>query len=338
MRFYFQLFFALASLAFATVSCSKETNQVQKDSILTVSIEFFNSTMKSTEAYADESKINDVKLFVDKVEPTTGDAEPYAEYYCTTGSVEVDLEFPEDDDYAYNFRAYANFGEIADEPSVVTFSGYFDNGMKMHGESLVNEATASSGSLSMMLKRYVGKVIVNSVNLSLGSSYNEPFTLDAIYIANAGKDNSILAETYYNVNGVRNITDMDQYLYEDLGGISMANGDTHSQQHVFYAFPGLTSEEYTSLVFEATYAGEKMYYTISLDFLMDNSCSVYDFIICGAGYDAPFGEKMEMTKSPLEVIVRNFTVEEWDTYTKRVSSEGNSYVNTEIEVKPDYGK
>lgn len=327
---------ALVFAAFAVVSCNKEVADGDVSKV-TVSVNFLPSvSSKAQEPYDSETAISGVKLFIERVGTVSEDPEPYAVYYAENGSVDVDLEFSDTEDYSYSFKAYANFGDVSEKPEVVEFSGYFDKGMKMYGESLIDREAASNGSLSMLLKRYVGKVVVNSVKLGWSADYTGSFTLDAIYIANAGKDNTLNAECYYNLEGTRTVTDMDQYLYEDLGNISMSAGDIHSQQHFFYAYAGFTSDNFTSLVFEVTYAGEKMYYTISLDYLAENSCTVYDFIITGAGCDKPYGDKMSIEKSPISVLTQTFAAEEWDTYNEKVYSEGTGYVDTEVELNPDY--
>lgn len=330
------LSFVWAALALSVLaSCTEDLSDSSEINEKQIEISFSPVESRSVAAYSGEGLVNGVKLYVYRLS-SDGTGIKHAEYYTETGSVSVKLPFPEGENRSYELRAYANFGNLSSEPSVVEFAGYFEYGMKMHGEVVLDEAAASSGSLSMMLRRYVGKVVANSVKLGWNSGYAEPFTLDAIYIANAGKDNSLNAECHYNIDGVRSVTDMDQYLYEDIGGISMNVGDVHSQQHFFYAFAGFSSENFTSLVFEVTYAGEKMYYTVPLDYLAENSCTVYDFVIIGAGCDKPYGEKMSIEKSAIEVMARSFTAEDWDTYNEKVYSEETGYVDTEVEVNPDY--
>lgn len=325
--------FLLIAGAFLTASCNCELSDGTGVVETYVNVSFSAGGTKASAAYSGEYVINDVNLFVARIAPD-GTEESVERYYTETGSVSVKVKFPSEG-YKYSFRAYGNFGSITAEPRVVEFSKAMSNGMKMHGEAVISESTAKTGSISMLMQRYVGKVVVNSVKLDWGSDYSGYFTLDEMYVANAGKSNDFIAESMYNPEGVHKVTDMDQYLYEDIGGIAMQNGDIHAYQHFFYAFNGYTSDNQTSLIIAVTYEGEKMYYSIPL-LLDENCCYVYDFVILGAGLDAPYGDKVTMEKSAIDVIVRSFSAEDWSEYSETIYSEDTGYADTDVEVQPDY--
>lgn len=327
----------LLSAAVVAMALSASCSRLDRgDDIITcerdVTVDFraCSPSSKASAAYADESLINDVTLFVFRRSSGDSAEEFFLKTYTQTGNATVRLIFPEGEDYEYEFRAYANFGRLSEEPGTVAFDGEFASGMRMTGAVTV-DAEAAASDVSILMKRLVGKVVINSIKLDWDSAYAEPFTLDAIYIANAGKDNSLMAESYYNPEGVRSVSSMDAYLTDDFEDVPMEAGDIYSAKRYFYGYAGFTSTNLTSVVIECTYDGQKMYYTIPVS-LDANTCTVYDYIIRGAGYDAPYGEKMDITKSSVDVVVRTFTVDEWVEVSETVYSEDSGYIDTDVDV------
>lgn len=323
--------YMMAAAVVTLMSCDKEPMEEMSEK-MSLTIEFFSADamMKASAPYRDEDTIKDVTLFIDRIDMSTGKAEPYAQYYTDTDCVEVNLEFPANKTYEYSLRAYANFGVILYEPACVEFKDCFDNSMKMHGEAIVDKGFFNAGDFLICLRRYVGKVTVNSIKLDCDNGFEGPLTLDAIYVANAGKDNSAYPASFYNPEGVVKSTGMDQYLYEKLDGTVLVNGDKYSRQHHFYGFNGVTSDNPTAIIIETTYEGRKMYYRIDVDFA-ENYYTVYDFVIVGTGLEAPYGAKVEFEKPSILAHTSYYMAENWTTETKEVFSE-EEYVVTTITI------
>lgn len=330
-RIYLSLMSALLVLA----SCNKNENIVSDSLEVPVSLHFSSGASRSVSSYSGEDLIAGVKVFITKHNLSNSTSEVFGDYYTETGDLNLTLQYSKKARISYEVKAYANFGEIYTEPSVISFKNCFDEGMKMSGSYMIDELSAKEGNIVVGMRRYVGKVTVNSIKLDWSDDFRESFILDEIYLANAGKDNSDLAECYYNKEGVREESNMDEFLYEDLGGISMNNGDIHSLQHHFYGFNGYTSVNPTSIIIKCRYGSTVMYYSVPVD-LQPNSHYAFDFIIKGAGSDVPYGEKVQLEKSPIEVVVRSFTAEAWDRTDDTVYSEETTYSDTEVGVNPDY--
>ena len=317
----------------AVCSCNKEMTPMNKS---TVTIDFFTPDIisKADSPYSEEDVINNVKLFIDQVDQTTGVTTRFAEYYTETGNITVDLVFPNDASYEYTFRAYANFGDIKDIPDIIEFSECFDNGMKMHAEETVYENMVRSGYIQILMKRYVGKVTVNSISLFWDQEFDKPLEINAIYLSNVGKDNSSTSESHYNPEGVINGSNMDSYLHEVIENVSIQYGDKYNCQHHFYGFNGYTSNNPTAIIIETTYEGNKMYYQIDVDF-NENHYMIYDFVIIGAGTDVPYGSKVDM-KSSIVSKTSIISVEGWNTDKEKLYSEEITYGNTDITIGTEW--
>lgn len=313
---------AIFTLILVMVSCDRKNEAPVKSNEKTVRINVVSSDtwIKSQAAFEGENDINDVTLIINSIDKSSGTKTTYDKYYSETGSIDVTLSFSEN--VEYEFLAYANFGEMTEIPEVVNFIDEFKHGVRMHGEQTFNPGDAETTALTIPLKRYINKLIVNSVKLDWSKDYTEALSLKSIYVANAGKDNTT-SSSYYNQDGIYQTTDVDTYLYDSLENIMLKNGETYYQRHTFYAMMGMTTEKPTSFVFETEYAGQKMYYTVPLE-LSENLCYILDFVIKDAGNVIPFGEKSEIPSSSIEVMVRTFAVEDWETTSETVYSESDS--------------
>ena len=320
----------LIGTALLVMSCEKKTESPETpasvERTLTIHFESSGNWVKSQASFEEEEAINNVTLFLNELDASTDQYVPYDTCYSETGDIEVTLPFAEES--KYKLLAFANFGELDAIPEVIRFDREFTYGIRMHGELDLDAETADKSALSMSMRRYVNKIIVNSIQLNWSQNYKEPLSISSIYIANAGKDNIPSSGGYYNQDGDYQETDMDEYLYESLDDVSLANGETYSQRHVFYAMMGAESKKQTSLVFETVYSGKTMFYAVPLD-LSENICYVLDFIIRDAGNDVPYGEKIDISSPPaIEVIVRTFTAEDWDTTTETIYSDSDVNIDT----------
>ena len=325
----------ISILALATFcSCNKVDTAVSSYS---VAIDFIASGVasKATTSYPGEDVINDVKLFVDQVEQTSGATTRFAEYYTTTGNIRVDLKFPEGTCYRYIFRAYANFGDVDSVPEIIEYAECFDNGIKMYAEKTLAESDIRAGEVRIPMKRCVGKVTINSISSYWNDESGNPLEINAIYVSNAGKDNNPASESFYNPEGVVNCTEKEVYLYDAIDNVTIGCGERYNYQHHFYGFNGHTSDNPTAIVIEATYNDQKMYYQIEVN-LGENLYTIYDFIIVGPGNDKLYGSKIDLNPSIVS-MESMISVEGWTVSNEKIYS-GEGVVdnwNITLDTEPD---
>ena len=298
---------AMAAMLVAGVSCNKEP-QVEPsvpshgDFMKTISVDLGGSTRtRAASALSGEAAIEDATLFVWQHNGKTDETILYEKTYGEASTFEFNLLFSDQTDFTYTINAWANMGELASEPQdgEVLFSGEESTGLQMKGsKSGIDQSSASSVTIDM--KRYVGKITVSEVALAWTNKQNalQEFTLKSIYVANAG-DKAEGAVATYNVDGAYVSSSMDAMLYSPVSSV-IADGAKYDTPQMMYAYGSGTTE----LVLECDLGGQTMYYHVPYE-PEANTHRAFKLTVRQAGAETPLGE---LPEEAIEVNVTTLNV------------------------------
>ena len=301
-------FAALAAMLLSGVSCQKQTITpvTGGEMMKTVTVSLGDVQTRASSALAGEGAIEDATLFVWQHNAKTDETILYQKSYAEASSFEFSLLFSDQTEYTYQINAWANMGELSAEPAdgEILFSNEEATGLQMKGsKSGINQASASSVTIDM--KRYVGKITVAEVALEWTNEQNalQDFTLKSIYVANAGDKAEGATAAYNNVSGAYASSAMDAMLYSPVNSV-IADGASYSTAQMMYAY-GSGS---TAIVLECDLGGQVMYYHVPYEPEW-NTHRAFSFTIRQAGADSPL---CELPEESIEVNVTTLNVLNWD--------------------------
>lgn len=304
----FLSFAAFAAMLLSGMSCQKQTiiPVTGGEMMKTVTVSLGDALTRASSALSGEGAIEDATLFVWQHNAKTDETILYQKAYAEASSFEFNLLFSDQTEYTYQINAWANMGELDAEPAdgEILFSDEEATGLQMKGSKPgIDQASASSVTIDM--KRYVGKITVSDVALEWTNKQNGllDFTLKSIYMANAGDRAAGATAAYNNVSGAYATSAMDAMLYSPVNSV-IADGASYSTAQMMYAY-GSGS---TAIVLECDLGGQAMYYHVDYEPGW-NTHRAFSFTIRQAGSDEPLGELPEET---IEVNVTTLNVLGWD--------------------------
>ena len=272
------------------------------DFMKTISVDLGGSTRtRAASALSGEAAIEDATLFVWQHNGKTDETILYEKTYGEASTFEFNLLFSDQTDFTYTINAWANMGELSEEPEdgEVLFSGEESTGLQMKGsKSGIDQSSAASVTIDM--KRYVGKITVSEVALEWTNKQNalQEFTLKSIYVANAG-DKAEGAVATYNVDGAYVSSAMDAMLYSPVSSV-IADGAKYDTPQMMYAYGSGTTE----LVLECDLGGQTMYYHVPYE-PEANTHRAFKLTVRQAGAETPLGE---LPEEAIEVNVTTLNV------------------------------
>lgn len=325
-------FFAAAAATMMLASCNKEMG-TQMDGPMkmvdaTVQIVGTPTTRVTDATYADESKVNDLQVYV-------FDAEGALENYYPAGaatSVTVTVSAGEKTIWAVvNAPAttVSSLSELKEKATLLASNGR-DNFI-MTGS--VTQELTDGGTVPITVKRIVARVAINHIETDFkGSRANLELPINAIYLINVAADNNLdvsmsapaewLNKLGYSTNAC------DALLYDSIEGVTVKNNvlneageivtdNSYKVEHAFYPYPNPIVEEtyadewsprHTMLVVEVTYQNARKYYPIELPVLERNKTyTIEKLTLTRLPGDLPY--------KPIETGDANvvITVNDWET-------------------------
>lgn len=284
---------------------------------------------KATASFAEENAINDATIFVYQKNNETGTTIDYEVKYITGNTTDFNLYFSDQTEYTYSFAVWANMGELTDEPVAgdILFADEKDDDLQMRGT--VNDvAEADAETISISIKRYVGKVEISNIDLDWTHEMNalKTFKLLEIYLSDVAESDADVPVAAYNLDGVYAASAMDGFIYDDMGAYVLANDASYAQAHYFYAYETAKTE----VVIKAELDGEVMYYHFPVS-PADNTYKAYSVKIRQIGAEDPLGELPEET-----IVVSSVTlnVEGWNEAVDAGVDFGDGDVTVTDQVNP----
>lgn len=256
---------------------------------------------RSGDPASGESSINEASVFIYQKNCTTGMESLYQTVHTESGKIDADLLFNSEIEFVYRFEAYVNMGIQDKAPSQVLFSSESEAGFQMHGElEGIDQHSASNAVL--LLKRYVGRVIIESIRLDWKQAGNssQDFAVRRIWLANTAEAHG--GAPAYNTGGLLSRSDMDNLLVSEMNE-KISDGGTCSKNIYLYGY----GTEGTAVVLECEWAGRTMYYHIDCDLSPNRSTSM-SLSIHQTGSHEPLGAVTD------DALTRTgtFAVSEWD--------------------------
>lgn len=311
-----QLLSIAACAATVLVSCQQEALRTDGKPVeVNVTIQGTAPTKATGVEYASESRVENLQVYVfndGKLEDYRDAGEAMtAQLTATSGTRTV--------------WALVNAPAISDITTETELKGRVSllsenktNGFVMTG-STTHELT-DGGSIPVTVKRIVSRVSIGKITTAYQYSLaSETLTVDGIYLINVAADNT------YAVDGTPSVwanqlghkdNAYDALLYDTVNA-NLANGTSHTTEHVFYPYPNPTEAasyedtwkpRHTMLVVEVTFQGKKGYYPVELPVLERNKTYVIDeLVVKHRPGDKPY--------VPLETgdATVQITVNEWET-------------------------
>lgn len=279
------------------ISCEKKTicsdvPSTSGDFARLFSLCLSNGLSKSASAVSGETSITEATVFIYQTNGDTGEESFYSKVSTSSESAEVMLLFNGSTEYTYRFEAYANMGTLTEEPSLISFSNESPEGLQMHGSlSGINQDSASEA--TVILKRYTGRAVIESIRLNWKYPENasQDFILKRIWLANTAEVPE--GSPVYNTDGYFSDSPMNAFLVCEVNSV-IENHSTYSVPSYLYGY----GTDVTEAVLECEWAGSTMYYHIGCD-LMPNKSTNMSLIIRQTGSDVPLGSISDdaLTKS-----------------------------------------
>ena len=286
--------FTAALAAFALASCNKEMG-TQVDGPMkmvdaTVQIVGTPETRVTDATYADESKVNDLQVYV-------FDADGALENYYPAGaatSVTVTVSAGEKTIWAVVNAPATTVNSLTElkEKATLLQSNARDNFI-MTGS--VTQELVDGGNVPITVKRIVSRVAIKHIETDFkGSRADLELPINAIYLINVAADNNLdvamsAPADWYNKLGYSTSV-CDGLLFDSIEGVTVKNNvlndageivtdNSYTVEHAFYPYPNPIIEEtyadewcprHTMLVVEVTYQNARKYYPIELPVLERN--------------------------------------------------------------------
>lgn len=314
---------ALLSLA----ACNKEQGlefpaqpSTSERTPLTVSIS--SPMTKATGVSADdEAKVNTLQVLV-----FNGDA--LDAYGKASGTSQITLSCT-----AGERAVYAVVNAEEDFDGISSKAAFLAKGSKLAGNSLsgfvmAGSTTAnlpSTAAVNIDVNRIAARMMVKKITSAFeGAQAGVDFTVDAIYATNvAGEQaklfeaNAALAADATWFNKMKWETSAADALVKDaLTGVNLKGAKSHDTAHSFYVYPnpseddenaGAWSPRHTRLVIEATIAGTKYYYPLTMPKLQSNkSYEINEVIIKHLGSSDP-DTPVSASDVAFQVTVKDWT-------------------------------
>ncbi len=311
-----QLLISAAFAALALVSCNREPAPADSRPIqVTVSIQGAAATRVTSAASSDESKVNNLQLFVfngNALEDyVNAGAETTVQLTASSGNrtIWALVNAPE----AGNIQTVSQL-----ESTVSRLADNARDSFVMTGAE--TKVLQDNGNITIPVRRIVSKVSVKKISTAFQNSLaSETLTLNGIYLINVAGDYSLSGGGTPSLwlNKLKyTSTDGNALLYDAVQA-SVRNGSPYETEHAFYPYPNPTAAEtyaatwsarHTMLVVEVTLQGKKGYYPVELPVLERNKTyTINELVLKHRPGDVPY--------KPLETgdATVSITVNDWET-------------------------
>ena len=220
-------------------------------------------------------------------------------------------------------KAYANMGDLEEEPAEILFSNETNEGVQFYGElSPIVENSLSD--ITIEMKRYGQKVTIAQITIENNKYTGTSEVLfKSIYLANVAE--KFGGEACYNLDGYHVDSHLDDLLYRSVD-VSLSNGTYLERDYELY---GYTTES-TCVVLESEMNGKTMYYHFPIS-VGPNVNAVYEVVICQRGSETPLGDTMidnyKSGDSTLNIV-------NYETVMHEVTIGDNSLPDIVIVIRP----
>jgi len=310
-----------AAAATSLLSCSKDRGATPSPDgrpvDFNVSIQGTPSTRATGTTYADESKVNDLQVFVFDETGTLQDYKAAGAAMTATMSATSGVR---------TVWAVVNAPSMADittatqlEERATLLSENGRDSFVMTGST--TGEIVDGGTVAITVKRIVSRVSVAKISTDFKYAMAEKtLTVNGIYLINVAADNNYAVGAAAPVNWLNKLghedSTLDGLLYDGLEGVTVSNGSPYTVEHAFYPYPNPVETEtyedawsprHTMLVVDVTLDGERGYYPIELPVLERNKTySIEEIVLTRRPGDVPY--------KPIETgeATAQITVAEWE--------------------------
>lgn len=313
--------FLAAVAATALVSCNKDRGASipgeGRPVEFNVSIQGAPVTRATGTTYADESKVNDLQVFVFD---ETGALQDYkaagaamtATLSATSGTRTVWAVVN-----APSMADITTASQLEERASLLSDNGR--DSFVMTGST--TGEIVDGGTVTITVKRIVSRVSVAKISTDFKYAMTDKvLTINGIYLINVAADNNYAVSAAAPVNWLNKLghedATMDELLYDGLDNVIVSNGNPYSVEHAFYPYPNpIETETYedqwaprhTMLVVDVMLDGVRGYYPIELPVLERNKTySIEEIVLTRRPGDVPY--------KPIETgeATAQITVAEWE--------------------------
>lgn len=167
------------------------------------------------------------------------------------------------------------FAESTLKATVVNLNEEALANFTMVGDTTVN--LPGTKSINVAIHRLVSRIAIKKVVKEFGDGVgDQTFKIDSIYVVNAAGNcklvDSFAPTLWYNDGHY--VTSGLNFL-SDTPGATIAEGDTYSTSHYYYAFPNPGTSKKTLLVLSTTFGSQRRFYPLELPALESNKS--YEF-------------------------------------------------------------
>lgn len=272
----------ILSAALLVTSCQKPCQSCEEgeDALLTLNLNSPVTKSTATQSEANDKTINTVDVFIFRNNGSTYELDTYQNFSggdltsvtlsTTTGAKLIKLIV---NNHSASYSSVKNLTEFNKLTTLLKDELLGD--FTMYGEA--SETLGLTNSVSIEVKRFISRVVVNSIKTSFsGTPYEGEELSDCkLYLVNVHgekivNNNGNPTSAVILNNGQLVDSDASSTATEDLimGSISGTIGSTAmTTPHYFYAYSNLTDdqENCTKLVLECTLKGNRYYYPIPIN-------------------------------------------------------------------------
>lgn len=232
-----------------------------------------------------DGSINEATLFIYQTCIETGKRVLYDTVYSESSSIDIELFFSDQYELVYDIHAYTNMGKLLNEPcdSDILFENEKPGDFQGYG-SCLSIGSKDLSSLSILVHRYVSKVVVSEVFLDwlVNDNYSFDLHLNNVFIANASMsfdaDSPLLNEA--------GIQSSDNIFVTNSVNRTVKSDGCLSEPIVFYYYDSGSSY----LVLQATYIDKEVFYSLPLE-IDSNTSTTYTMKIHQVGSDTPLDDE-----------------------------------------------
>lgn len=311
---------AAASALLLPVSCDKNAQEGTaapgKPVEVTVRITGDGSTRATGTTYADESKVQDLQVFVfdenGEIQDYKSAGEAMTASLTTTSGEKTVWALVN----GPSLPSIATEAELATQMTLLGANG--TDRFIMAGSK--TQELVDGGTVPVVVKRIVSRVSVGKITSAFRSPVlaAKELRIDAIYLINVAAESNleVTSEPALWLNKLGHAdTEADPLLYDAVDAVVTAE-TPYETEHAFYPYPNpvetetyddVWSPRHTMLTVEVTFDGQKGYYPVELPVLERNKTySIEEIIITRAPGDKPY-QPVETGEATAQI-----TVSEWE--------------------------
>lgn len=317
------LFVAMAAVL-CMASCRKETPEFhQNDGMASLQVSVSGAITRASSAGSEDS-VNSLQIYVFNSTGAVLEAYGKSSESSVTVKVSTGSKMIAALVNAPDLTNVTSLAQLNDSESLLSDNSR--TSFVMFGVTEGPVSVSGSSSVVVDVNRLASRVVIGKItNGMVTPPYNTAtFTVDAIYLLNAGGSSNLAASMtsqslWYNWRSRSSVADLDDFLYENMGSLSIASSASHANSHYFYCYPNPSSGDssadddsprYTRLVVEASINGTTWYYPISLQGMKANhSYEISELKITRPGSANP-DEPIDLEDAQFSINVLDWTHED----------------------------